>query len=68
MSGFIFIIQIDCITRKTFHKIRELHENLTTVLEDVDYANDITLLASRRSDKQEMTTRLNDIGKAVSGS
>lgn len=67
MSGLIFIILIDWVVRKTFDKIRGLHGNLTTVLEDVDYANGITLLASRCSDIQEMTTRLNDIGKAASG-
>lgn len=68
MSGFIFIIVIDWVMRKTFDKTRSQHGNLTTVLEDVDYANDITLLASRCSNIQEMTIRLNDIGKAVSGS
>ena len=39
--------------------------NLTNNLEDLDYADDIALLASKHGDIQEKTSRLLDIGKAV---
>jgi len=65
MSGFIFVIVIAWVIRKTFDKRRELRWNLTTVLEDLDYADDIALLARRHSDIQGKTSLLHDIGKAV---
>jgi len=47
------------------HVYFNLTNPLTTVLEDLDYADDITLLASRHNDIQQKTSRLHDIGKAV---
>ena len=65
LSGFIFIIVIEWVRRKTFDKRRGLRWNLTTALENPDYADDIALLASRHSDIQEKTALLCDAGKAV---
>jgi len=52
MSGLIFVIVIDWVTRKTLDNRRGLRWNLTTVLEDLDYADDIALLASKHRDIQ----------------
>ena len=65
MSGFIFVIVIDWVMRNTLDKRRGLRWNLTTVLEDLDYADDIALLASRHSDLQEKTSRLHDTAEIV---
>ena len=46
MSGFIFVIVIFWVMKETLDK-RRLHWNLTAVLEDLDYADDIALLARR---------------------
>ena len=58
MSGFtVFVIVIDWVMRKTLDKRRGPRWNLTAVLEDLDYANDIVLLATRNSDIREKTSR-----------
>ena len=45
MSGFLFLLAMDWIMRKTTaDKRREIGWNLTTVLEDLDFADDIALL------------------------
>ena len=65
MPGLIFVIVIDWDMRKTLDKRERLCWNLTNDPEDLDYADDIALLASRHGDIQEKTSRLLDIGKAV---
>lgn len=65
MSGFIFVIVIDWVMRNTLDKRRGLRWNVTTALEDLDYADEIALLASRRSDIREKTSRLHDTAATV---
>ena len=49
----------------TLDKRRGLRWNLTIVLEDLDYADDIALLASRHSDMQETASRIGDTAATV---
>jgi len=49
MSGFIFVTVTDWVMRKTLDK-RGLRWDLTAVLEELDYVDDIALLASRHND------------------
>ena len=50
MSGFIFVTVTDWVMRKTLDKRRGLRWDLTAVLEELDYVDDIALLASRHND------------------
>ena len=44
MSGFLFLLCLDWVMRKaTADKRRGIRWNVTTVLEDLDFADDITL-------------------------
>ena len=47
MSGFLFLLATDWIMRKiTTDRRRGIRWNLTTVLEHLDFADDIALLSS----------------------
>ncbi|XP_078363888.1 uncharacterized protein LOC144648130 [Oculina patagonica] len=57
-----------CVLRKKEHHTgvrKRLRWNLTTFRKDLDYADDIALLASRHSDMQEKTSRLHDTAEVV---
>lgn len=59
MSGFLFNIVIDRIMRKTTDGKRDsIIWKFTSLLEDLDYADDIALLSSKHQHMQEKTTRL----------
>lgn len=59
MSGFLFLLALDWTMREaTADKRRGIRWNFTTVLEDLDFADDIALLSSKISDLQEKTGRL----------
>ena len=59
MSGFLFLLCLDRIMRKaTARKRGGIRWNFTTVLEDLDFADDISLLSSKFNDLQEKTGRL----------
>ena len=59
MSGFLFLLCLDWVMRKTTaDKRRGIRWNFTTVLEDLDFADDIALLSSRFNDFLEKTGRL----------
>ena len=61
MSGFLFLLALDWIMRKTTaDKRRGIRWNFTTVLEDLDFADDIALLSSRFNDLHEKTRRLTE--------
>ena len=61
MSGFLFLLAMDWIMRKTTaEKRREIGWNLTTVLEDLDFADDIALLSSKFKDLGVKTRRLTE--------
>ena len=58
MSGFLFLLCLDWVMRKaTADKRRGIRWNLTTALEDLDFANDIALLSSKFNDLHEKTGR-----------
>lgn len=47
MSGFLFLLVVDLVTRKTTERrIAGIKRNLTSVLEDLDFADDIALPSS----------------------
>lgn len=47
MSGFLFLLVVDLVTRKTTERrIAGIRRNLTSVLEDLDFADDIALPSS----------------------
>ena len=58
MSGFIFVLIVDWVMRHTNNRRRGLRWKLTTVIEDLDYADDVALISSRFADLQEKTDRL----------
>jgi len=59
MSGFLFIIAVDWIMRKTTTGRKTgLRWKFTTMLEDLDYADDIALLSSKHQHMQEKTNRI----------
>ncbi len=58
MSGFLFNIIIDWITKNPNNAKWGLRWKCITVLEDLDYAGDIALLSSRHKDLQEKCKRL----------
>ncbi|KAL9967114.1 hypothetical protein ACROYT_G025283 [Oculina patagonica] len=64
MSGFLFNIIIDWIMQNTNNARRGLRWKFTTVLEDLDYADDIALLSSRHKDLQEKCNRLRQVSRS----
>ena len=59
MSGFLFLLALDWTMRETTaDKRRGIWWHFTTVLEDLDFANDIALMSSKISDLQEKIRRL----------
>ena len=59
MSGFLFLLCLDWVMRKaTACKRRGIRWNFTTVLEDLDFADDISLPPSKFNDLQKKTGRL----------
>ena len=59
MSGFIFVLMMDWVMRHTNNRKRGLRWKLTSVLEDLDYVDDVALISSSRfADLQEKTDRL----------
>ena len=59
MSGFLFLLALDWIMRKvTADKRRGIRWNFKTVLEDLDFADNIALLSSEFNDLHKKTGRL----------
>lgn len=66
MSGFLFLLVIDYIMKKTTElEPTGIRWNFTTKLEDLDFADDLALLSSKFSDIQNKTQRLHNIAKQV---
>ncbi|XP_068675670.1 uncharacterized protein [Montipora foliosa] len=66
MSGFLFLIVIDWIMRRTVCKGKNgIRWRLTTKLDDLDFADDIALLSSSRNQMQEKTSRMDREAKRV---
>ena len=61
MSGFLFFMVIDWVMRKMVDRQRTgIRWDFTMLLEDIDYADDLLLLASRVDHMQEKTARLEE--------
>jgi endonuclease/exonuclease/phosphatase family metal-dependent hydrolase len=59
MSGFLFLLAIDWVMRKTVEGTRTgIRWNFTTMLEDLDFADDIALLSSTMNHLQQKTATL----------
>jgi hypothetical protein len=59
MSGFLFLLVIDWVMRKTTENNRNgIRWNFTTNLEDLDFADDVVLLSSKHAHIQDKTNRL----------
>ena len=59
LSPFLFILGIDWVLRQVTSGVRRgIRWTLTSVLEDLDYADDIVLLAHRHQDMQDKTNGL----------
>ena len=61
LSPFLFTVAMDWLMKvMTTDSRRGIRWRLTTYLEDLDYADDISLLSSRQRDMQEKTDRLTE--------
>ena len=58
MPDVIFVLIVDWVIRHTNNRKRGLRWKFTSVLEDLDYADDVALISSRFADLQEKTDRL----------
>ena len=72
MSGFLFLLALSWTIRKaTADKRRGIRWNFATVLEDLDFADDIAFLSSKFNDLHEKTGRLTEeaarVGLKVNG-
>ena len=61
MSGFLFLLAIDWVMSRTTEGRRTgIRWKFTSILEDLDFADDIALLSSRYVDVRDKTSRLAD--------
>ena len=59
MSGFLFLIVMDWVMRRTVGGGENgIRWKLTSKLDDLDFADDIVLLSSPKQQIQDKTTRL----------
>jgi hypothetical protein len=62
----MFILAMDWLMRETTKdKRREIQWTLTSVIEDLDFADDIGLLSNRHQDIQEKIQRLSDTASSI---
>ena len=60
MSPMLFLVAIDWVMRRTVgNKRRGIRWTLTSMLEDIDFADDIVLLSSNDNHLQKKTNDLN---------
>ena len=66
MSGFLFLIDMDLIMRRTVSEGQNgIRWKLTSKLDDVDFADDVALLSSTRQHIQDKTTRMDEAANRV---
>ena len=66
MSGFLFLMVMDWIMRRTVGKGENgIRWRLTTKLDDLDFADDVALLSSSRNQMQEKTSRMDMEAKRI---
>ena len=60
MSPMLLLVEIDWVMRRTVgNKRKEIRWTLTSMLEDIDFADDIALLSSYANHLQKKTNDLN---------
>ena len=66
ISGLLFLIVMDWIMTKTVENDNNgIRWNFTTVLEDIDFADDLALLSSTKTHIQKKVDRLNKHSKVI---
>ena len=66
LSPFLFLLAMDWLMKRTkADKKRGIQWTLNSVLEDLDFADDIGLLSSRHSDIQEKMDRLASLASQI---
>ena len=66
MSGFLFLLVIDWVMRKTVsHAETGIRWKMTTMLEDLDFADDLALISSTYTQIQKTIDHLNRNGKGT---
>ena len=66
MSGLLFLIVMDWIMTKTVENNNNgIRWNFTTVLEDIDFTDDLALLSSTKTHIQKKVDRLNKHSEAI---
>ena len=65
ISPFMFLMCIDWIMRRVTEEPRGIHWTFTTYLEDIDFADDISLLSHTKQQMQEKTTKLKEEGEKI---
>ena len=66
LSPFLFTLAVNWLMTETTKNCRTgIQWTLTTVLEDLDYADDIDLLSSRHKDIQDKTHKMVDLGGSI---
>ena len=66
MSGLLFLIVMDWIMTKTVENDNSgIRWDFTTVLEDIDFADDLALLSDTKTHIQKKVERLNKHSKAI---
>ena len=66
MSAILFNMVIDWVMRTTNDKNRGIRWKIETVLEDLDFIDDIGLLSHTHEHMQEKTKHLSEIAKTIS--
>lgn len=61
----MFLLEIDWLMRKVTEEKREIHWIFTSALEDIDFADDISLLSHTQTRMQEKSEKLNTEGKKL---
>ena len=66
MLGFLFLIIMDWVMRRTVKSgENRIRWRLTSMLDDLDFADDVALLSSTKQHIQNKTTRMNNEARRV---
>ena len=66
MSGFLFLIAMDWVMRRTVGKGENgIRWNFTSKLDDLDFADDVALLSSKKQHIQNKTTKMDEEASRV---
>ena len=66
LSPMLFTLAMNWIMKETtLEKKRGIRWTLTSVLEDLDYADDVGLLSSKHKDLQDKTTKMKEVSEML---